>query len=89
VIESLPSELLKVVRALPLVADRLDAIGSSTDELPKMRAGIDALGEDTRRIAGLQEAMERLAHWSRCSSTSRGCPRRSKCSTPASNDWWD
>jgi len=60
-IETLPSELLKVVRALPLVADRLDAIGASTDELPRMRAGIDALGEDTQRIAGLQGAMERLA----------------------------
>jgi len=60
-IDALPSDLIKTIRALPLVADRLDAIGTSTDELPKMRAGIDALGEDTQRIAGLQDAMERLA----------------------------
>jgi hypothetical protein len=56
-IESLPSELLKVVRALPRVADRLDAIGTSTDELPKMRAGIDALGAGIDRLV---ELMDRL-----------------------------
>lgn len=43
--QSVPSDVIRVLRALPLVADRLDAIGVSTNELPKMRAGIDALGD--------------------------------------------
>ncbi len=60
-IDSLPSDLIRLLRSLPLVADRLDAIAASTSEVPRMRAGIDALGGDTRRIAGVQEALERLA----------------------------
>ena len=60
-IDSLPSDLIRLLRSLPLVADRLDAIAASTSEVPKMRAGIDALGGDTQRIAGVQEALERLA----------------------------
>ena len=61
-IDSVPSDLIRVLRSLPLVADRLDAIAASTSEVPRIRAGIDALGGDTRRIAGVQEALERLAN---------------------------
>lgn len=51
-IESLPSELATLLRSLPLVAERLETIAESTSELPTMRAGIDAVGQDTDRLAG-------------------------------------
>lgn len=60
-IESLPSDVIKVVRALPLIAERLEEIAESTSEVPAMRAGIDALGADTRRLPGVEAALERLA----------------------------
>jgi len=60
-IESLPAELAKVLRSLPLVADRLETIAESTSELPTMRAGIDAVAEDTERLGGVETALSRLA----------------------------
>ena len=55
-IESLPSELARVLRSLPLVANRLEAIADSTSELPTMRAGIDAVAEDAARLCGVETA---------------------------------
>jgi len=60
-IESLPADVIRVLRALPLIVDRLGEIAASTSEVPTMRAGIDALGADTRRLPGVQDALERLA----------------------------
>lgn len=60
-IDSLPSDVIRLLRALPRVAERLDAIEVSTRELPKMRAGIEAVGGDTSRIGGVHDALEKLA----------------------------
>jgi hypothetical protein len=60
-IESLPSDVIKGLRALLLIAERLDEIAVSTSEVPMMRPGIDALGADTRRLPGVEAALERLA----------------------------
>jgi hypothetical protein len=57
------SDVIKVLRALPLVADRLDAIGVSTSELPKMRAGIDALDEDTGRPRRSRRSVSASIGW--------------------------
>jgi hypothetical protein len=48
-----------LVRSLPLLADRLEAIAASTSELREFRAGIDAVGEDTEVLATLDR---RMAH---------------------------
>ena len=48
-IESLASEVARMVRSLPLLGDRLEAIAESTAELPTMRARIDDVAQDTVR----------------------------------------
>ena len=57
-IDSVGSEVVRVVRSLPLLADRLESIA----ELPTMRAGIDAVAEDTTALAGVEAALARLAN---------------------------
>jgi hypothetical protein len=60
-IDSLASDVARVDRPLPLLADRLEAIAASTSELPTMRAGIHAVAEDTEALSGVRAALDRLA----------------------------
>jgi uncharacterized protein YoxC len=46
-IESLPSDVVTALKAVPHLADRLDEVAASTSEMAAMRAGINSLGEDT------------------------------------------
>src|SRR3954465_2797159 len=60
-IESLPSELAKLLRALPQLADRLDEVAESTSQMAAMREGIDRLGEDTGPLPAVAGDVGRLA----------------------------
>lgn len=60
-IETIPAEVLKALRTLPLIAERLDEVARHTSVLPEVRSGIAALGEqlDTMdgRMATIEDAM--------------------------------
>jgi citrate synthase len=60
-VESLPADIARVMRALPVLTEQLDAIAQSTSELPTMRAGIETVAEDTKALSGVENALGRLA----------------------------
>jgi len=60
-IESLPADVVKALRALPQVVDRLDEVASATSEMAAMREGIESLNEHTGGLSQIGADVRRIA----------------------------
>jgi hypothetical protein len=55
-IESIPSDVAKALRTLPLVAERLEEVAASTSEMAAMREGIDSMARDTSALTQIRRS---------------------------------
>lgn len=56
-IDSLLPDFRKLARALPELFTRLEQIARATSEMPRMRAGIDAVSQDTAQLAAIHAVL--------------------------------
>jgi len=60
-IESLPSDIARLLRALPQLGDRLEEVAESTSQMAAMREGIERLDQNTQTLPGVARDVERIA----------------------------